>query len=51
MAGVRYPRVLDWQEARALAGTIERHGLAEKLVADYQPALCPAIAVYAPIAC
>jgi hypothetical protein len=50
-AGVRYPRALDWQEASALAGAIERHGLAEKLVADYQPALCPAIAVYAPIAC
>ena len=51
VAGVHYPRALDWQEAKALAGSIERHGLAEKLVADYQPALCPAIAVYAPIAC
>ena len=50
-AGVRYPRALDWQEASALAGAIERHGFTEKLVAVYQPALCPAIAVYAPIAC
>ena len=50
-AGIRYPRALDWREASALAGAIDRHGLAGRLVADYQPALCPAIAVYAPIAC
>lgn len=50
-AGIRYPRALNWQTADSLAGAIERHDLGGQLVADYQPALCPAIAVYAPIAC
>ena len=50
-AGIRYPRALSWKTAEALAGAIERHAPGGQLVADYQPALCPAIAVYAPIAC
>jgi len=49
--GIHYPRALNWHDAEALAGAIEHHNPGEQLVADYQPALCPAIAVYAPIAC
>jgi hypothetical protein len=49
--GIHYPRALNWQAAEALAGAIEHHDPGGQLVADYQPALCPAIAVYAPIAC
>jgi hypothetical protein len=57
--GIRYPRALNWQDAEALAGAIAHHGSAaqpatqpvRQLVADYQPAICPAIAVYATIAC
>jgi hypothetical protein len=57
--GIRYPRALSWIDAEALAAAIARHESAGQLVghpvgqlvADYQPALCPAIAVYAPIAC
>ncbi len=53
--GIRYPRAMNWQDAEALAGAIAHHGSARlqarQLVADYQPAKCPAIAVYATIAC
>ncbi len=50
-AGIRYPRAVDWNEAAALAGVIEGNGLSGELVSDYTPALCPAIAVYAPVSC
>ncbi len=50
-AGVRYPRAINWTRAKALAGVIRDNGLDGKLVADYQPMLCPTIAVYAPITC
>jgi hypothetical protein len=50
-AGAHYPRALDWQTARALAGVIRAHGLQGYLVADYQPSFCPAIAVYGRIVC
>lgn len=50
-AGIRYPRAIDWNGARALARVIESNGLRGRLIADYMPALCPAIAVYAPITC
>jgi hypothetical protein len=50
-AGVHYPRALDWRTARELAGVIRDHGLEGYLVADYQPSLCPAIAVYDRVAC
>jgi len=57
--GVRFPRALNWKDAETLADAIAHHDparqpnrqLVRQLVADYQPALCPAIAVYAPIAC
>ncbi len=50
-AGVRYPRAIDWTTARALARIIRNNGLDGRLVADYQPMLCPTLAVYAPITC
>jgi len=50
-AGLRYPRAINWTTAKALAGVIQDNGLEGKLVADYQPMLCPALAVYAPITC
>src|SRR6185437_11581582 len=49
--GFRYPRAINWKNAEALAGVIQHNGLSGKLVSDYQPSLCPAIAVYAPISC
>lgn len=49
--GIRYPRAVNWSDARALAGIIEHNGLDGNLIADYIPALCPAIAVYAPVSC
>lgn len=50
-AGIRYPQAINWQSSDELASAIERNHLSGQLVADYQPALCPAIAVYAPIVC
>jgi hypothetical protein len=50
-AGIRYPRALSWKDAEALARAIAHHAPGRELVADYQPALCPALAVYAPITC
>ncbi|MGH7915371.1 MAG: hypothetical protein ACREPW_12100 [Candidatus Binataceae bacterium] len=49
--GIRYPRAIHWKSAATLAGVIQHSGLAGQLVSDYQPSLCPAIAVYAPISC
>ena len=49
--GFRYPRAIDWKSAETLAGVIQHNDLSGKLVSDYQPSLCPAIAVYAPISC
>jgi hypothetical protein len=50
-AGIGYPRPVNWHNADTLARVIQRNGLADDLVADYMPALCPAIAVYAPVTC
>jgi len=50
-AGLRYPRGVDWNQAQRLAHKIERAGLNKRLISDYQPALCPALAVFAPIKC
>ena len=49
--GFRYPRAIHWKRIEALAGVIQRNDLSASLAADYQPSLCPAIAVYAPISC
>lgn len=47
--GLRFPRFLDWSDARTIAGVIERAGLADRLVSVYAPSYGPALAVYAPI--
>jgi hypothetical protein len=49
VAGIRYPRALDWREARVIAGVIERAGLTHRLVAAYNPSQCIRFAVYAPL--
>jgi hypothetical protein len=51
IAGNHYPRPVSWNAAQSIADQIERAGLGNLLVADYSPALCPALAVYAPITC
>ena len=48
-AGVRYPRPLDWQEARVIAGVLRTSGLASRLVNAYNPSECSGFAVYAPL--
>jgi hypothetical protein len=48
-AGVRYPRALDWPEARVIAGVIQSAGLAGRLVNAYNPSECIRFAVYAPL--
>ncbi|MGH7986013.1 MAG: hypothetical protein ACREQX_06975, partial [Candidatus Binataceae bacterium] len=50
-AGFRYPRAIQWERARALAADIEHAHLTPMLVADYNPALCLAVAVFAPVTC
>lgn len=47
--GLRYPRFLDWNEARALAQVIERAGLTDRLVSVYNPTQGVPIAVFAPV--
>jgi len=49
--GLRYPRAIDWTQAQALGAEIAQSGLQSRLIADYEPALCPAIAVFTPISC
>ncbi len=49
--GLRYPRAIDWRQTSELATEIERAGLANRLIADYQPALCPALAVFGRLSC
>jgi hypothetical protein len=49
--GLRYPRGLDWMQASRLAAIIHGAGLTGRLVSDYQPALCPALAAFAPLSC
>ncbi|MGH8012272.1 MAG: hypothetical protein ACREQ4_07230 [Candidatus Binataceae bacterium] len=50
-AGFRYPRAIEWERTRVLATDIEHAHLTPTLIAEYNPALCPAIAVFAPITC
>ncbi|HYM60287.1 MAG TPA: hypothetical protein VEZ11_05280 [Thermoanaerobaculia bacterium] len=44
--GARYPRALDWSEAKALAGVIERNHLNNLLVDAWDHSYAPSIAVY-----
>lgn len=50
-AGLRYPREINWEQAHKLAAEIKAHGMQQRLIADYQSALCDAIAAYQPVAC
>lgn len=47
--GPRYPRGLDWGEARRLAEVVRRAGQAEPLVSVYFGSFAPALAVFAPL--
>ena len=49
--GLHYPRAIDWTQSERLAHQLEQTSLAKRLVADYQPALCPALAVFADLSC
>ena len=49
LAGARYPRQIDWADARALADVLTREGLTGRIVSTYNPTECARIAVYAPI--
>lgn len=51
VAGNHYPLAVDWNNARSIALGIDHAGLAHTLIADYSPALCPALAVYADVSC
>ncbi len=48
-AGIRYPRMLNWDEARRLAAIIKANHLNNRLLATYQLSLGPAIAVFTPV--
>jgi hypothetical protein len=48
-AGIRYPRMLNWNEARRLAAIIHANNLNNRLLAVYQFSLGPAIAVFTPV--
>jgi hypothetical protein len=47
--GLKYPRLIDWSEARTIAGVIQKAGLTKRLVAPYNPTQCIRFAVYAPL--
>jgi hypothetical protein len=49
VAGIRYPRFVDWREAKVIAGAIQRAGLAHRLIAPYNASQCIRLAVYAPL--
>jgi len=49
--GLRYPRGIDWNSSNELAREIRRAGLSNRLIADYQPSLCPSLAVFVPVSC
>ncbi|MGO9453616.1 MAG: hypothetical protein ACLQDV_21590 [Candidatus Binataceae bacterium] len=48
-AGLKFPRPLDWERARAVAAVIDRNHLNDRLVAVYENSFGPAIAVFTPI--
>jgi hypothetical protein len=47
-AGHRFPRELDWKEAKALANVVTRDNLAGRIVHSYYDSLSGAMAVYEP---
>jgi len=48
-AGVRYPRFLDWNDARTIADVIRRASLGGRLISTYNPTQCVRYAVYFPM--
>jgi hypothetical protein len=49
VAGVRYPRMLEWEEARGLAEILHRDQLDRRLVYVYNHSFSPALAAYHPM--
>jgi len=47
--GLRYPRMMEWDEARALAGIIREEGLEDRLTYVYNHSFGPALAVFTPL--
>jgi hypothetical protein len=47
--GVKYPRILDWRDARDIAAVLERAGLTRRLVSPYNPSHEIRYAAYAPL--
>ncbi|HYA35473.1 MAG TPA: hypothetical protein VEF03_07630 [Candidatus Binataceae bacterium] len=48
-AGLHFPRMLEWNEARALASVIDQNHLNDRLLQVYETSFAPAIAVYTPV--
>jgi hypothetical protein len=48
-AGLHYPRLLDWNESRALAEVIARNHLNDRLLWVYETSVGPSIAVFTPV--
>ena len=48
-AGIRFPRLLDWDRARAIAGVIAQNHLGGRLISVYEHSFGPAIAVFTPV--
>ena len=48
-AGIRFPRPLDWERARAIAEVISRNHMNGRLAAVYQNSFGPSIAVFTPM--
>ncbi|UCF36231.1 MAG: hypothetical protein JSU96_15610 [Acidobacteriota bacterium] len=48
-AGLGFPRELDWEEARTLAGVMDSAGLGERIVNSYYDSLSGGMAVYSPL--
>jgi hypothetical protein len=47
--GLRYPRMMEWDEARSLAGVIREEGLEDRLTYVYNHSFGPALAVFTPL--
>jgi hypothetical protein len=47
--GLRFPRMLDWEEARSLADVIREEGLDNRLTYVYNHSFGPALAVFTPL--
>jgi hypothetical protein len=47
--GLRFPRMMEWDEARALAGIIREEGLQNRLTYVYNHSFGPSLAVFTPL--